>query len=1178
MKIQSMFANDVNRKINGVVKVNQTEDDVLVQELDEYVVTNELKKHFITFFNNYNESFDQRITDVGVWITGFFGSGKSHFLKMLSYLLENRVVQGVKTVERFREKFADDPGTFMLIDRATRGETQTILFNIDIENERGKDETAVLRTFSKMFYNLLGFHGKDLKVVKLEQFVEKQGKTEEFRRAFEKKRGMPWKDARKTFALCEDEVVSTMQETLGMSEQAARNWFNGTEASDLSVAEFVADVKEYVDSKPDDFRLLFMVDEVGQFVGGDGSLLLNLQSIVEEIGSKCAGKVWIVCTGQEAIDEVIKARENEFSRIQARFHTRLSLSSASADEVIQKRILAKTEKADKRLEDVYETNESVLKNLFTFTDSVRDIRGYDAPGEFAKNFPFVPYQFILTPKVYAEIRKHGNSGKHLSGGERSMLSGFQEAAQKLEEKDEFALAPFYLFYDSVHTFLDSSIRRVVERCARAAEKDAGIKPEDVDVLKLLYLIRYVDDVKANLENIVILMADDVRMDKVVKREQVRASLERLLKENYIGRSGDSYNFLTDEEQDIQREIKNTPVATAEIVGRIAQMIFDDLYKEKKFRYANRYDFAFDRMVDEQTVGAQTGGLTLRVLTDAVDPVEKEPMRLMVESKGKAIILLAENSYYDSLERSEKIRKYVKQRNVSQLASSVQDILRARREEAETCEQTAAESLRQAILDAILYVDGERIEIKENDVKTKINKALEFLVERVYDKLDLITDFVESDADLSKILSGEVKYLPGQEPNTEAAAAVEKYLETQAFKSLPTTAADIQSRFQSKPYGWREIDVAAVVARLVYERKVIVKYAGTTIQPTDPKLPEALRKKTEIGKTTISKREAIPLAKIRRVRDFARDFFDVMDVPESEDDLVDFIAKKFDSELTRYSDLDAKYAGHNYPDRNKVKQAIELINDVLSQRKDNFALINRLIERETALDDMRDDLQDVEDFFKTRVAIFDAAVERERKLSVDGDYLAKDEDARRALEEIRSIIAPPDGKFPYARIPELNGLMAKATNAHEVMLEKKREELREIIRQCAGDVRALDAENPTAETILNDAEAYWSKQEAKIDVCPNLALLDGLATQVCQFKDETVARVKASMIQPPKPEPTPPSPTPQPKPQKKVVKTVYRQAAFPAETLTSEAEIDKYVEKIRAKLKESLKGCDGVELK
>ena len=121
MKIQTMFQEDIDRKINGVVQVDQDVSEILVQELNEYVITRELKKHFITFFNNYGESFHERTADIGVWISGFFGSGKSHFLKMLSYLLENKEVQGERTVERFRRKFADDPATFMLIDNATKG-------------------------------------------------------------------------------------------------------------------------------------------------------------------------------------------------------------------------------------------------------------------------------------------------------------------------------------------------------------------------------------------------------------------------------------------------------------------------------------------------------------------------------------------------------------------------------------------------------------------------------------------------------------------------------------------------------------------------------------------------------------------------------------------------------------------------------------------------------------------------------------------------------------------------------------------------------------------------------------------------------------------------------------------------------------------------------------------------
>ena len=1177
MRIQSMFKDDINRKINGVVKVDQDESSVLVQELNEYVITRELKKHFITFFNNYIESFNETTADIGVWISGFFGSGKSHFLKMLSYLLENKEVQGVKTVERFRAKFADDPATFMLIDRATKGRTDTILFNIDIEGSINKDKTAVLRVFAKMFYNYLGFYGENLKVAKLEQFIAKKGKTEEFRRVFEEKNGASWLESRDAYAFFEDDIVGTLQEVLGMSEQAASNWFNGTETVETSIAQLVSEIKEYVDAQPRDFRLLFMIDEVGQYVGGDTDLLINLQSLVEKIGSECGGKVWVVCTGQEAIDEIIKARENEFSRIQARFKTRLSLSSSSADEVIQKRILLKTDEAEHDLEQVYAANDSVLRNLFSFTDAILDIKGYTGAGEFAKNFPFVPYQFILMQKVFAEIRKHGNSGKHLSGGERSMLSGFQEAAQKIEDKDEYALAPFYLFYDTVHTFLDSSIRRVIERCERAAIDGNGIEPQDVDVLKLLYLVRYVDDVKANLDNIVILMADDIRLDKITMREQVRGSLDRLMSQNYIGRTGDTYNFLTDEEQDIQREIKNTPVATADIVGRIAQMIFADIYPTKKFRYG-KYDFAFDQMVDGQAVGALTGGMMLRVLTVATDPTEKQELRLMAESSGQAIVVLAENPYYESLESAMKIRKYVKQRNVSQLPKSVQDIIRDQQDEAGKYELTAADDLKKAIADAQFYVDGEHIEIKGGDAKSKIDQALEYLVAHVYSDLGLITKFAETDADIYKILHGEEQYIPGTEPNRDAAAKVEKYLEIQFNQNLPTTMSDLQDRFQKKPYGWREIDIAAVVAMLIFDQKVTIKYGGATIQPSDQKLPDMLRKKSEIGKTSISKRQVVSIQKIREVREFLRDFFDEMDVPEDEDGLIAHIVEKFTGELDHYTKLDARYDGHKYPDQGKVKQAIALVKDVLSQQKDNTALIQRVIDREDTLYDMRDQLQEVEEFFKTRVTLFDAAVKYEQDLRVDLDYIAKDEEANQALNQIRLItMIPTGGKFKYDRIPELNDLMAKVKASHGAMLDAKREELLEIVRQCMEEIHTLAGDDPTARNVSNTADNYFTQKKQQIASYQTLALLDGLVPPIWQYKDDTVSRIEAIVNPPVKPQPPQPGPGPQPQPKKEIIKAIHRQAMFPAKTLKSEEEIDAYVEKIRTNMKQLLKGCDGIKL-
>lgn len=1177
MIIRDMFADDINRKINGVIKVDQDADDVIEQELKEYVITKELKKHFITFFDYYSDALDEPTADTGVWISGFFGSGKSHFLKMLSYLLENKEVSGKRSVEYFRSKFEDDPATYMLIDRSTKVPTETILFNIDIEGSINKDKTAVLRVFAKTFYNHLGFFGENLKVAKLEQYIDQQGKTEQFRRVFEEKRGMPWKDSRKAFAFNGKFIIPTLMEVLDISEEDAKSWFNDKSATEFSIAQLVEDIKDYLKTKPDNFRLLFMVDEVGQYVGTDTDMLLNLQSLVEKIGSECGGKVWVVCTGQEAIDEIIKVRADEFSRIQARFKTRLSLSSSSVDEVIQKRILKKNSEAECQLEAVYDKNDSVLRNLFSFTDSILDIKGYSGPRDFAVNFPFVPYQFIIMQKVFAEIRKHGNSGKHLSGGERSMLSGFQEAAQKIQLKNENALAPFYLFYDTVHTFLDSSIRRVIERCQKAADNGDGIEALDVDVLKLLYLIRYVDDIPANLDNIVILMADDIRLDKITIRETVRGCLNRLMSQNYIGRAGEIYNFLTDEEQDIQREIKNTPVDTASIVDRIGQMIFGDIFTTKKYRY-QKNDFSFDQMVDGITIGNITGGMRLHFLTVATDATEKSELRLATESKGKeAIVVLSDTPYYESLESAMKIRKYVKQRNVNQLPKSVQDIIRDQQDEATKYEQTAMEDLITAIESAQFYVDGEYIEFKSGNAKNKIEQALEYLVSHVYSELSLIEKYVETDADIIDILTGADSIMPGMEPNRGAAAKIEEYLEMQGMRNLPTSMADIQSRFSAIPYGWREIDIAAVVARLIYDQKVTIKYAGSTIQPDNPKLPDILRKKSEIGKTTISKRQIITATKMRAVKELLREYFDVMDVPDDEDGLVAFIVQKFTQLKDHYVELKGRYEGHKYPDQSLVSTSIEQMDKVLSQRKDNIALIDALLKEEDNLFDNKEKMQRVEGFFKNQVQVFDAAVKMEDDLKNDLSYLSKEPEANDALNQIRLItVVEKDVKNIYRRIPELNGLMEKVREGHGRLLDSKRAELLEIARQCMEEVHTTAGDDVACLELVKKGDAFFDQQKVKIRELQSLALLDGLVPQIWSYKDDICDRIETAK-QPSKPvEKKQPDTTAKPTP-KKVIKNVYRQMAFPAKTLESQEDIDAYVERMRSYLMAMMKDCDGIKL-
>lgn len=1171
MKIQSMFQKNINRDINGVIKVAQDDEQSLVQELGEYIITKELRRHFNTFFNNYSKAIDHPTDKIGVWISGFFGSGKSHFLKMLSYLLSNHEVAGRHAVDFFKDKF-DDPMMYATIVRCTNIPTESILFNIDIEGPINKDKTAVLRVFAKVFYNHLGFYGEDLKIAKLERFVDMRGKTDAFHKEFEKVNGAPWVESRASYAFFEDDIVSVLQSVLGMSETAARNWFNGEENGDMSIKQLVEEIKEYVDSKGKDFRLLFCVDEVGQYIGDDGNLMINLQSIVEELGSKCRGKVWVMVTSQEAIDSVVKISGDDFSKIQGRFNTRLSLSSASVDEVIKKRILEKTPDADQLLRMVYDKEHAVLKNLFTFNEAVLDIKGYAGGAEFSATYPFVPYQFIIIQKVLAEIRKHGNSGKHLSGGERSMLSGFQEAAQKVQGKDENALVPFSQFYDTVHTFLESPIRRVIDRCQTAADKHDGLEQRDVSVLKLLYLIRYIDDIKANIDNIAILMVDDIRTDKITLRREIAQSLERLERQNYVARNGDNYSFLTDEEQDIAIDIRNTSVDSATIVQSIGQTIFSELYPSKKYKY-NKYDFAYDQYIDETLVGAAQGGVRLRFVTVASDYYNVSEQKLIMDSQvnNEAIVLLSnEVQYFEELETAAKIRKYIKQKNVSQLPESIQDIIRKRQAQARTLEESAKAQIDKAIVGGTFFIYGEKIEIKYGDAKNKLDEALKQLIESVYSKLNLVNTFYDSDADILTILNSEPYQggFAGMGSNNEFALnEISQWLEERHMSHVPVSMGDVQRRYQAIPYGWREIDIAALVARLIVTQKIEIRYGGAVVGKDDKNLVRYLRVKSEVDKASVSRRIAPSEDDMRKTVKFLREWLGQMSIAEDEDGLVAFVKDTLSTKLGRYETLLIEYTHDRYPQKEVVQNARDLMAGVLSQKNDNVALLKRLLAKQDDLLDATDDMEEIETFFKSQRTIFDSARVLQKSLQDERDYFVTDADTTSKINEVASILGMAK---PYTKIKDLSDLMQSIKTAYSVLLEQKKEEVRGIIILCMGDVHTLAGVGSKAADEVRKADERFSEYKQKVNDATSLTVLDAMITQLQNYKDQVCKWIESILHE------APPLPGEE-KPKKQKIVQVRRYDVFPVKRLTTKEDVDGYLETIRKKLYDTLEANDGIQI-
>jgi hypothetical protein len=650
MFIKEMFEKQIDRDIQGVIIVGQSEEENVAQELDEYVVTRELQKHFAEFFSTYKKGIVGNTPKMGVWISGFFGSGKSHFLKILSYLLANKSVGDRKAIDFF----ADDRLTggkpkivdqMVIADMKLAADTSTdvILFNIDSKSDSNskQNKDAIVNVFLKVFNEMQGFCGAMPFLADLEKRLTEEGRFAEFKEKFEEVYGDAWEDSRQDFDFIQDDVVDVLTVIDFMSEAAARNWCEkASEPYQISIEDFAKRVKAYIECKGNNHHVVFLVDEIGQYIGEDSKLMLNLQTVTEELGKECMGKAWVIVTSQQDIDSVTKVKGNDFSKIQGRFDTRLSLSSANVDEVIKKRILEKNDTSAQTLRLLYGQKTTIIKNLITFNDGVEK-KLYADENDFALVYPFIPYQFNLLASVLTSIRTHGASGKHLSEGERSMLAMFKESAVDYKEREMGAIIPFYAFYDALENFLDHSHRGVI---IRAYDNDI-INPEHkdkvfaVDVLKVLFMIKYVDKVVvANVDNITSLMAYDVDNDRIALKERVEDALKILMRQNLVQKNRDIYVFLTDEEQEINREIESQSVEMAEVINKVSEMIFEDIFTDKKYKYPafnGRYSFNFNQIVDDRPYkSTQSYDIGVRILSPASDYGTDETTLRMISGQGR----------------------------------------------------------------------------------------------------------------------------------------------------------------------------------------------------------------------------------------------------------------------------------------------------------------------------------------------------------------------------------------------------------------------------------------------------------------------------------------------------------------------------------------------------------------
>ena len=1112
MLIKDMFRKKIDREIQGVIIVGQGEDTNVSQELEEYVVTRELQKHFADFFSTYKKGILGQTPKMGVWISGFFGSGKSHFLKILSYLLENRQVGEKHALDYFIEddKIVDP---MVLADMKLAAETPTdaILFNIDSKSDtNGKqDKDAIVKVFLKVFNEMQGFCASMPYLADLERRLTEEGRFEEFKHTFEEEYGDAWADSRQDFDFIQDTVVDVLADMGFMSENAARNWCEkATMEYQISIEDFARRVHTYIEQKGNNHHVVFLVDEIGQYIGEDSKLMLNLQTVTEELGKECKGKAWVIVTSQQDIDSITKVKGNDFSKIQGRFDTRLSLSSANVDAVIKKRILDKTDVAAQSLRLLYGQKATIIKNLIMFNDGVEK-KLYANAEDFEEVYPFVPYQFNLLASVLTSIRTHGASGKHLSEGERSMLALFKESAMSLMNEETGAIVPFHCFYDALENFLDHSHRGVIIRAYDNNQINPEHKESDVfaiNVLKTLFMIKYIQTCEANVDNITSLMVNHIDNDRVELKEQVEAALKVLVRQMLVQKNGSVYIFLTDEEQEINNEIEKENIEMPEVITKISEMIFEDILSEKKYRYpafGGRYTFSFNQIVDDRPYKAnQSYDVGLRILTPWYDGGTDDATLRMMSGQGKEVLVLLPNDdeFLREMQAYMKIESFLR-KNTNAHLSQYESIKEAKRTEMRKRNENAKLYLTEALKDAIIYVNGDIARLNARDVSARIQEAIGRLVQTVYHKLSYI-DTPMGEAEIRKMFHTSsqlsLSLEGGTEPNIHALEDVLGFIAMNSKNYMKTSMKTIKDRFTKAPYGFVEDDVNWLVARLFKRGDLSFTVNGasvTLLNKSEEELVNLVTKKQYVDKLLMEVRVRVDDRDKKAVRDVMKELFHVSSAADDEDTVMKNFQNYAQKMIYEMERLEGEYQRYDYPGKKTVNDGIRLLRSVL-QYTAPLEFFQYVSKQRESFYDLAEDYEPLKAFFAgEQKQIFQRALDM-LEIYEDSKTYIVDAELEEIVAQMKIIVRKP---VPYGDIPKLPELREKFMDTYTKILDGESAPVLDSIDQDRERVLEVIDTKPYRDSKRERYLEQFSEIRQGAEKCNNVSSLRSFADKADALK-------------------------------------------------------------------------------
>jgi len=552
--ISSIFAQNVNRRIEEVIKVDQTDEQIILDEIKEYVFTDAIRASFSRILDRYWETPNNPHEGIGVWVSGFFGSGKSSFAKMLGLGLSNRAVVDKRAGVLIGDRSGDTKIKLLLTQICEQIPTHAVIFDVSTDRGIRSGNQTLTEIMYRLFLESLGY-AKDLDLAELEINLEEEGRLADFKSRYGALyTGEDWDAKKNLVALALGKASRVMSDLEPDTYPAADSWVNGGKGrADITPGWLAERCKMLMARHKPGMNLVFVIDEVGQFVARDIQKMLDLQAVVQNLGRVGRGKMWLIVTSQEKLTELVGGlddRRVELARLMDRFpqEIQVHLEPSDISEVTSKRVLSKKAECEPHLRKLFEDNRGSLEALSRLTADIQ-LPTLNAD-RFMDLYPLLPYQVDFIIQVVSGLRMQGGASRHVGGANRTIIKLAQQLLINpmvdLAGKEIGALATIDQIYDLVDGNIGSEIR------GRVAEIRQKVPhPCAQPVAKAVCLLQFVKSIHRTPENIAATLYPVVGGHS--RLVEVKEALDALIIAHMVRLGDDGYRIPTPAEDDWERQ-------------------------------------------------------------------------------------------------------------------------------------------------------------------------------------------------------------------------------------------------------------------------------------------------------------------------------------------------------------------------------------------------------------------------------------------------------------------------------------------------------------------------------------------------------------------------------------------------------------------------------------------------